>query len=76
MIEEFDGKKFNFSEDICLWDASGNANRGSRIEEQFASLKFGQPSALELADGSYLFCFWHQVNGEYTVQCWQTARSR
>ena len=76
IIEDFDGSRFTFSQDICLWDASGKANSGSRIEEQFASLKFGQPSALELADGSYLFCFWHQVNGEYTVQCWQTARLR
>lgn len=71
IAESFDGDKFTFSPDICLWDAAGGANSGTRIEEQFASLKFGQPSLLKLDDGTHLLIFWHQVNGEYTVQSWK-----
>lgn len=71
IMEKFDGRVPEFSEDICLWNASGKANRDGRIEEQFAALKFGQPSAIVLDDGSWLLIFWQMADDKYTVQSWK-----
>ena len=71
ILETFDGITPRFAEDICLWDASGKANSGVRIEEQFAALKFGQPSGLVLDDGTWLLIFWCKANDNYTVQAWK-----
>ena len=57
----------------CVWDARGMANRKGKIEEQFANLKFGQPSATALDDGKYLLVFWNFVDGVYSVQSWRFA---
>ena len=69
-MEHFDGTKCIFSPDVCIWNATGKANKGNRIEEQFASLKFGQPSAMQLDDGTWLLFFWHLANNEYSIQVW------
>lgn len=44
---------------------------GARIEEQFASLKFGQPSILPLDDGTHLLLFWQCVGKEYHIESWK-----
>lgn len=56
-------------ETIRLWDAAGKSNSGSRIEEEFASLKFGQPSILPLRDGTFLLIFWQCTGSEYHIEC-------
>ena len=56
-------------EDLLLWDAAGKSNSGSRIEEEFASLKFGQPSILHLRDGSCLLLFWQCDGDGYHIEC-------
>ena len=57
--------------DICLWNACGMANQSGRIEQQFAALKFGQPSVLPLSGGEYLLFFWSCVEQNYSVQAWK-----
>lgn len=70
-LDDPDAESFSFSEDLCLWDAADGANRKGSIEKQFAALKFGQPSGLELDDGSTLLIFWKMAEDEYTVQSWK-----
>lgn len=67
---EKDGSIF-IGEDHCLWDAAGLANQGKRIEQQFASLRFGQPSALKLKDGEYILFFWRCAEEIYSIQAWK-----
>ena len=55
--------------EILLWDAAGKGNSGTRIEEEFASLKFGQPSILHLRDDSFLLIFWQCSGCEYHIEC-------
>ncbi len=56
---------------MMAWEAAGMANSQGNIETQFASLKFGQPSMIEIGDGLQLLLFWHFVDGRYSVQAWQ-----
>ena len=39
--------------------------------QQFAALKFGQPSVLPLSGGEYLLFFWSCVEENYSVQAWK-----
>lgn len=57
--------------DCCVWDAAGQASRGDRIEQQFLTMRFGQPSALMLKDGTCLLFFWHCDGISYSVQAWK-----
>ena len=58
-------------EDCRIWDAAGQASCGKRIEQQFVTMRFGQPSALKINDDEYILFFWH-CNGEsYSVQAWR-----
>ena len=58
--------------DIVLWSVQDAANGAGGIEKQFASLKFGQPSALALGNGEYLLFFWQSVQpGSYSIQVWK-----
>lgn len=57
--------------DIWLWKASGMANKNGRIEQQFAHLKFGQPSIVDLGSDEYLLFFWCCTNDVYSVQAWK-----
>ncbi len=58
-------------EEACIWDAAGMANRVGKIEEQFANLKFGQPSVVALDDETYLLLFWNCIDNVYAVQSWR-----
>lgn len=58
-------------EEILLWDGGRKNSTGARIEEQFASLKFGQPSILPLDDGTHLLLFWQCVGKEYHIESWK-----
>ncbi len=65
--------KLMVDEDYCVWDASGQANQGDRIEEQFVTMRFGQPSALKINDNEFILFFWN-CNGEnYSVQAWKIS---
>jgi sialidase-1 len=41
-----------------IWGNSKNANSSGNIIEQFANLKFGQPSLLKLSNNELIACFW------------------
>ena len=51
------------------------ASADGRIEKQFRSLKFGQPSLLALDDGSYLAVFWQAKDENYMIQIRKIAIS-
>ncbi|MCQ2396856.1 MAG: glycoside hydrolase [Lentisphaeria bacterium] len=56
------------SDECRLFDARGLANQGTTIEEQFVSLKFGQPSVTALSDNEYLLAFWSFAQERYAVR--------
>ena len=58
-------------EDHCVWDASGQASKGDRIEQQFVTMRFGQPSALKLNENDFVLFFWHCDGKTYSVQAWK-----
>lgn len=41
-----------------IWGNSKNANSSGNIIEQFATLKFGQPSLLKVSNHELIACFW------------------
>lgn len=51
-----------------LYDATHGANANGNILNQFANLKFGQPSIYRLADNTLLLLFWHRnAQGGYEL---------
>ena len=58
-------------DEAYAWDATGLANRQGNIEAQFAALKFGQPSMVQLSESQYVLFFWNCTDGTYRVQSWK-----
>ncbi|MBQ9503006.1 MAG: exo-alpha-sialidase [Lentisphaeria bacterium] len=54
--------------DCRLWDARGTAEVSGSIEQQFAGLKFGQPSVLHLEGASYLLIFWQCLGNTFSIR--------
>ena len=52
------------------WDAVGMAIKQGNIETQFAALKFGQPSLVQIDESNYVLFFWNCIDGTYSVQSW------
>lgn len=64
----FSGDTPVIGEGTMIWSASGLANSGTRIEEQFRNLKFGQPSMLNLGNGEEMLVFWSCENNVYSIK--------
>lgn len=60
----------NVIDEAYAWDAAGLANKQGNIETQFAALKFGQPSMVQITDSQYVLFFWNCTDGTYRVQSW------
>ncbi len=57
-------------DEAYAWDAIGMANKQGNIETQFAALKFGQPSLVQIDESNYVLFFWNCIDGTYSVQSW------
>ena len=57
-------------DEAYAWDAAGLANKQGNIETQFAALKFGQPSMVQIDVSHYVLFFWNCIDGTYRVQSW------
>ena len=72
----FYGYVVDFSEKTCkivdeglLWAPSVPMIKDTKMAEIFSFLKFGQPSATKLADGSLILNFWYAQEGQYKTVC-------
>lgn len=62
------GNSLTVQETLNLYDATHGANANGNILNQFANLKFGQPSITRLADNSLLLLFWRRNEfGRYEI---------
>ncbi len=64
-IVDFSNGKWDIVDELLLWEPSLPVTRDKNMAEIFAFLKFGQPSAIKLADGDLLMCHWFAENGQY-----------
>jgi len=66
---KFDGDaSLRVTDEACILDAAGMANAGERIEHQFLTMKFGQPSTIPLKNDEYLLFFWFNNGSNYSIQ--------
>lgn len=49
--------------ECMLWEPSASIRESKHAIRQFAFLKFGQPSAIRLSDGSYYMAHWYKEDG-------------
>ena len=64
-VVDFSEKKWNITARQLLWEPSTPVSRDPHMAEIFAFLKFGQPSAIRLADGDLLMTHWYAEQGQY-----------
>ena len=48
-----------------IWAPNTPIVKNIKMAEIFSFLKFGQPSAIKLPDGTFLMCHWTQEDGVY-----------
>ena len=48
-----------------IWEPNTPLIKNTKVAEIFSFLKFGQPSAIMLDDGTFLMCHWMQEDGVY-----------
>ena len=68
-IVDFSEKKWNITEKQLLWEPNTPMVKDGHMAEIFSFLKFGQPMAIKLADGSILASFWYAQEGQYKTVC-------
>jgi len=64
-LVDFSDKTWKIEEEILLWAPSVPMIKDTKMAEIFSFLKFGQPSAIKLNDGSLLLTFWYAQEGQY-----------
>jgi len=62
------GDRFVMEEELDLLGDASPASDSSNIRNQFASLKFGQPSLLKLPGGDILAACWSFENSQYVIK--------
>ncbi len=64
-VVDFSEKTWNIIDSALLWEPVTPILRDSKMAEIFAFLKFGQPGAIMLDDGSLLMSHWYAEDGRY-----------
>lgn len=68
-IVDFSDRTWNTLEQVCLWEPAVPMVKDTKMAEIFSFLKFGQPGATVLADGSVVMSFWYAQDGQYKTVC-------
>jgi len=66
-IVDFSEKTWNIVEHDVVWEPNTPMMRGKNTAEIFAFLKFGQPGAIQLKDGSIMMTHWCANDGQYST---------
>ncbi len=56
-----------------IWEPDRPIVADPRMAQEFAFLKFGQPGALRLSDGTFLVTFWHEKNCQLVTSALRLA---
>ncbi len=64
-IVDFSNKTWNIVDSALLWAPSTPIVKDTKMAEIFSFIKFGQPSAIKLADNSLLMIHWFAQDGQY-----------
>lgn len=67
---ELNRDSVSIKESCCLMNANNLASDTGRIEKQFQSLKFGQPSLIYISENKYLLLFWRADENSYWIESW------
>jgi len=64
IVDLSDGK-WNIVDSLLIWEPETPMLKDNKMAEIFSFLKFGQPGAIKLSDGSMMMSFWFAKNGQY-----------
>lgn len=64
-IVDFSNQTWEIQETALLWEPIIPMVKDTAMAEIFSFLKFGQPGAIRLPDGSIMMTFWYAQNGQY-----------
>lgn len=64
-IVDFSRKTWDVRDQALLWEPDMPLRKDPNMAEIFAYLKFGQPGAILLRDGSLMMSFWYAQDGQY-----------
>ncbi len=64
-IIDFSNKKWEVVDSLVVWEPITPVLKDDKMAEIFAFLKFGQPGAIKLRDGSILMSHWFAQDGQY-----------
>jgi sialidase-1 len=65
---DFSNDKWNVQEEAVIWGKASAQDTSSNIVDQFAALKFGQPSLLRLNDDEFIATHWCVENCMYKIK--------
>lgn len=57
-LAKLKNNQFIVDSETVIWSGQSVQNKSQNIKQQFASLRFGQPSLVRLNDGSFLSAYW------------------
>lgn len=64
-IVDFSNGKWEIEEKLLIWEPKTPMAKISHFAEVFSFIKFGQPGAVKLRDGSILVSYWYSEDGQY-----------
>jgi len=64
-LVDFSDKTWKITDQCLLWEPDVPIQRNSKMAEIFAYLKFGQPGAIRLKDGTIMMSHWYAQDGQY-----------
>lgn len=67
-LVDFSDDQWNLEYEECIWGNVASQDSSKGIVDQFANLKFGQPSLLQLDNNEILATHWHCENGMYKIK--------
>lgn len=64
-VVDFSGKRWTITDQAIVWEPAVPMVKDTHLAEIFSFLKFGQPGAILLKDGSLLMSHWYAQEGQY-----------
>ncbi len=64
-VVDFSNREWNIVEQKLLWEPPTPVTKDTKMAEIFSFLKFGQPGANLLADGTIMMTHWYAEQGQY-----------
>ena len=68
-VVDFSDRTWDIKEQFLLWEPSVPVFKDNKMAEIFSFLKFGQPIAIKLQDGTLMVSFWYAQEGQYKATC-------